>query len=164
MKKKQQLESFFHLLFHADAAQWGQNFAMIGAARAWLMANHTQPLPAWLTEEDKARWLRLYSQPHAAQSSLSYYRAVMRGVFDEDEAVLSDEDRMLKVPVVAIAGAKDQVSTPEDMTAVTKTYAASGYSEYLLDAGHWIMLEQKEKVTSILVEFARSLAPENQVS
>ncbi|KAK8136776.1 hypothetical protein PG984_004716 [Apiospora sp. TS-2023a] len=158
----EKLESFFHLLYHADAAQWGQNFAMVGAARAWLQAGTTQPLPPWLTEEDKALWLRLYSQPDAAEASLSYYRAVMRGVFEEDEAVLSDEDRKLKVPVVAIAGAKDQVSTPEDMTAVTKPYATGGYTEYLLDAGHWIMLEQKEKVTSILAEFAESLATTHQ--
>ncbi|KAK7967564.1 epoxide hydrolase 2 [Apiospora aurea] len=115
----EKLKSFFHLLYHTDAAQWGQNFANIGSARAWLQANKTQPLPAWLTEEDKARWLHLYSQPNAAEASLSYYRAVMRGIFDEDEDGLRDEDRVLKVPVVAIQAAKDQVSTAEDMTAVT---------------------------------------------
>ncbi|KAK7953496.1 epoxide hydrolase [Apiospora saccharicola] len=151
---KPQLESFFHLLYHADAAEWGQNFAMIGAARAWLQVGTTQPLPTWL---------RLYSQPDAAESSLSYYRAAMCGIFEEDEAVLSDEDRKLRVPVVAIAGAKDQVSTPDDMTAVTKPYATGGYTEYLLDAGHWVMLEQKEKVTSILAEFAESLTAAHQV-
>ncbi|KAK8046327.1 hypothetical protein PG996_014391 [Apiospora saccharicola] len=151
---KPQLESFFHLLYHADAAEWGQNFAMIGAARAWLQVGTTQPLPTWL---------RLYSQPDAAESSLSYYRAAMCGIFEEDEAVLSDEDRKLRVPVVAIAGAKDQVSTPDDMTAVTKPYATGGYTECLLDAGHWVMLEQKEKVTSILAEFAESLTAAHQV-
>ncbi|KAK7935304.1 hypothetical protein PG985_000799 [Apiospora marii] len=155
------LESFFHLLYHADAAQWGQNFAMVGAARAWLHAGSIQPLPMWLTEEDKTLWLRLYSQPDAAESSLSYYRAVMRGIFEEDEAVLSDEDRKLKVPIVGIGGAKDQVSIPEDMTAVTKPYTTKGYTEHVLDAGHWVMLEQKEKVTSILAEFAASLTADH---
>lgn len=134
---------------------------MIGAARAWLNAGTTQPRPMWLTEEDKSLWLRLYSQPDAPESSLSYYRAVMRGIFDEDEAVLSDEDRKLKVPVVGIGGTKDQVSISDDMTAVTKPYATRGYTEHVLDAGHWVMLEQKEKVTSILTEFAASLTADN---
>ncbi|KAK8031266.1 hypothetical protein PG990_001000 [Apiospora arundinis] len=154
----EKLESFFHLLYHTDAEQWGQNFGMIGAARTWLNENKTQSLPTWLTEEDKAQWLRLYNQPNATEAPLSYYRALMRGVFLEDEAVLSDEDRKLKVPVVGIKAAKDQISVPEDMTVGTKPWAVNGYTEYLVDAGHWVMLEQKEQVTTILVELAVSLA------
>ncbi|KAK8058861.1 hypothetical protein PG994_009309 [Apiospora phragmitis] len=157
MLMSENLESFFHLLYHADAAQWGQNFAMIGAARAWLKANKNQPLPTWLTEEDKSLWLHLYSQPNATEAPLSYYRAVMRGIFEEDEAGLSNEDKMLRVPVVAVSAAKDQICIPEEMTAITKPWTTNDYTEYLLDAGHWVMLEQKGKVTSILPEFARSL-------
>ena len=130
---------------------------MFSAARAWLRDNKTQPLPTWLTDEDKAQWLRLYSQPNATEAPLSYYRAVMRGVFLEDEAGLNDADRKIKVPVVAVLAAKDQVCTPDDMAAVTKQWAANGYTEYVLDAGHWVMLEQKEQVTSILLELAGSL-------
>jgi len=82
----------------------------------------------------------------------------------EDEAGLSDEDRKLRVPVVAIHAAKDRISVPEGMTAATKPWATNGYTEHLLDAGHWVMLEQKENVTSILANFASSLSVKQSLS
>ena len=48
-----QLESFFSLAYPVDNAKWAENLAALGAARAWLEANTTTPLPSYLTEKDK---------------------------------------------------------------------------------------------------------------
>ncbi|KAK8034867.1 kinase-like domain-containing protein [Apiospora rasikravindrae] len=87
------------------------------------------------------------SPTHATGTSLSYYRAVMRGIFEEDEAGHSDKDKMLKFPIPPKQVVNDQIPTTEDTTAVTKPWATTGYTEYLLDSRHWAMLEQKNEVT-----------------
>lgn len=44
------------------------------------------------------------------------------------------------------------------MGAATKALATKGYTEKLLDAGHWLMLEASDDTSSILAEFARDVA------
>ncbi|KAI0196558.1 Alpha/Beta hydrolase protein [Xylaria flabelliformis] len=152
----QNLESFFHLLYPTDSSRWGTDFAQITAARAWLAANKTTELPPWLSAEDKATFLREYSQPNVTISSLNYYKALLRGVQAAGEASLTDEDRKLKVPVLGIAGADDLVTLPGTLVGETEAWAAAGFEERIIQAGHWVMLEKPDEVSQILVDFANS--------
>ncbi|KAI0448704.1 Alpha/Beta hydrolase protein [Xylaria acuta] len=147
------LESVFSLAWHANESAWGTDFANIGAARAWLAANKTTELPAWVTPEYKARWLRLYSQPNITVSSLNYYQALLRGVHAPEEAVLTDEDRRLRVPVLAVGSAKDQVATPDLQKPSLEPWAVAGFEQQIVDAGHWIMQEKGDELNDILLEF-----------
>ncbi|KAI0550750.1 alpha/beta-hydrolase [Xylaria curta] len=150
----QNLESFFHLLYPADSSRWGTDFAQISAARAWLAANKTTELPSWLSTEDKATFLRTYSQPDATVSSLNYYKALLRGVQVAGEASLTDEDRKLKVPVLGIAGADDGVTLPDVLIGGTEPWAVAGFEVRTVQAGHWVMLEKPDEISQILIDFA----------
>ncbi|TRX96164.1 hypothetical protein FHL15_002888 [Xylaria flabelliformis] len=152
-----QLESFFHLLYPTNSSRWGTDFAQITAARAWLAANKTTELPSWLSAEDKATFLRTYSQPNATISSLNYYKALLRGVQAAGEASLTDEDRKLKVPVLGIAGADDLVTLPGTLVGGTEAWAAAGFEKRIIQAGHWVMLEKPDEVSQILIDFANSV-------
>jgi soluble epoxide hydrolase/lipid-phosphate phosphatase len=79
----------------------------MGASRAWLNANIITSLPSWLSPGYKLDWLRIYSQPDIIVSSLNYYKALMRGVQAADETGLTDEDRALRVPVLAVGSVRD---------------------------------------------------------
>lgn len=111
-------------------------------------------MPSWLTEEDKENWIRIYSQKDTVVASLNYYQALMRGIQADDEAVISDQDRLLNVPVLAIGGTKDLVTRADQLRMQTEPYTTQGYTERWVDAGHWLMIEQRENVSSILIEFA----------
>lgn len=139
-----------------NASAWAENLAGLGTARAWLTANTTTALPPWLSEEDKANWLEIYGQEHAVESSMNYYKALMRGVQAADGEGITDEDRLLKVPVLTIGGTKDPVTRADQLRMQTEPYTTQGYTEHWVDAGHWLMLEQRENVSSILIEFANS--------
>ncbi|GAP84110.2 putative epoxide hydrolase 2 [Rosellinia necatrix] len=157
----QNLESFFHLCYATNGSAWGADFGHLTAARRWLAANRTTELPAWLSAEDKAVWLREYGAPDAAAASLNYYRAQMRGVQVGPEAGVTDARRMLRVPVLAVGGGEDRVTLPGALGRATRPWAAAGYAERVVaGAGHWLMLERPDEVSRILVEFASPAAAE----
>ncbi|KAI8949408.1 Alpha/Beta hydrolase protein [Xylaria longipes] len=147
------LDSFFSLVWHANESAWEADFTNIGAARAWLASNKTTELPSWVTPEYKARWLRLYSQPNITASTLNYYRALLRGIHAADEEILKDENRMLRVPVLAVGSGKDQVATPDLQKASLDRWAVAGFEQPIIDSGHWIMQEKGDELNEILIEF-----------
>ncbi|KAI3325045.1 alpha/beta-hydrolase [Xylariaceae sp. AK1471] len=150
----QKLESFYHLLFLTNSSTGPTEFSQISAARSWLAANKTTELPAWLSPEDKATWLRQYSQPNTVVATLNYYKALLRGVDVADEAALMDEDRTLKVPVLGIAGTEDGVTLPDALRPITEPWSKAGYEERPVQAGHWMMLEKPDEFNQILIDFA----------
>lgn len=133
---------------------WAQDIAALGSARAWLTANTTTPTPEWLTGEDKATWLEINSRADAAEAPLNYYKSLMRGTQQADELAVTEEQLALKVPVLSIGGAQDLVTRADQLRQTIEPFALKGYTEKVVEgAGHWLMLEQREEVSSILLEF-----------
>lgn len=77
----------------------------------------------------------------------------MRGVHAPDEAVLTDEDRALRVPVLAVGAARDQIVPPELQKESIEPWAKAGFEQRIVDSGHWIPLEKTEELNEILLEF-----------
>ncbi|PVH84679.1 alpha/beta-hydrolase [Cadophora sp. DSE1049] len=153
----QNLESFFHLAYPDNNEIWISSLAAINGTRSWLTAKTKSPLPSYLTEEDKARWLRINSQKNTIAASLNYYRSLMRGTQAPDEDPLTDADRTLKVPVLGMCGGGDMVTRADQIGLGTRPFASKGYTEKVLEgAGHWIMLERREEVSTALLEFVAS--------
>lgn len=111
-------------------------------------------LPSWSSEEYKAAWLRHYSAPESMEASLNTYRSIMRGVQAKDEGAVTDADRTLEVPVLAVGGSQDLVARADQVRGATEPWSSKGYTEKTLDAGHWLMLEKSQEVSEILLEFA----------
>ncbi|OBS22747.1 hypothetical protein FPOA_09077 [Fusarium poae] len=149
------LESFFSLVFPTENHKWIDNLGALGSARAWLNNNTTTPLPSYMTEEDRAAWLEEFSKPNATVGSMNYYKALLRGVNAEDEAVLTDEDRTLRVPVLTIGGEQDGIARPEYQQMNTEPFSAAGYTNKTVNAGHWMMYEDREGVKNALLEFIK---------
>ncbi|KAM0231228.1 hypothetical protein ACHAPO_008606 [Fusarium lateritium] len=149
------IESFFSLVFPTDNLKWIDNIGALGSARAWLNNNTTTPLPSYMTEEDRTAWIEAFSKPNATTGSMNYYKALLRGVNDEDEAILTDENRTLRVPVLTIGGAQDLITRPEHQRMTTESFSAAGYTDKILDAGHWMIYEDREGVKNALLEFIK---------
>ncbi|KAF4435837.1 hypothetical protein F53441_13414 [Fusarium austroafricanum] len=147
------LESLFSLAFPVDNSKWAEDLAGLGTARAWLTNDTTTELPKYLTEEAKNAWMAAYSKPNATEASMNYYKAILRGVQAKNEEALTDEDRTLRVPVLAIGGSQDLVTLADQIGMVTKPFAASGYTEKIVDAGHWMTYEDREGVKTALLDF-----------
>ena len=94
-----------------------------------------------------------YSKPGAVEASMNYYKALLRGIQADDEKDLTDDDRTLRVPVLTIGGTQDVVTRADQIAMQTEPWAAAGYAEETVDAGHWMMYEDPEGVNSILLDF-----------
>lgn len=130
------------------------NLAAINGTRSWLTNDKKSPLPSWLTEEDKARWLEINSQKDTIAASLNYYRSLMRGTQAADEDPLTDADRTLRVPVLGICGGDDMVTRADQIGGGCKPYASKGYTEKVFDgAGHWVMVERRKEFSQALLDF-----------
>ena len=97
-----------------------------------------------------------FARKNATTASLNYYKAAMRGVQVADTQHLSDEVMKLRVPVLGIGGALDQLARASQMGEAIRPWAVAGYTEELVEAGHWVMLEKRDEVSRILAEFGRS--------
>lgn len=78
----------------------------------------------------------------------------MRGTQAAEEAELGMEQLALKVPVLGIGGKADLVTRADQLRQQIEPFATKGYTEKLVDAGHWLMFEQREEVSQLLSEFA----------
>lgn len=143
----------FSLAFPANNTALGLNFADLGAARASLSANTILPLAPYMTQEDRDAWLVTFGRENAMETALNLYKSLMRGVQFEEEQYLTDSDRMMHVPVMTISGTEDVLSLSEEFPVITKPWVAGEYVARTVKAGHWVMYEAAEAVTSIMLEF-----------
>lgn len=72
-----------------------------------------------------------------------------------DEARLTDENRKIKVPVMAIGGTKDLVTRFDQLKSETEPWATKGYTQYAVQSGHWVISEAGDAVMKRLKNFAR---------
>lgn len=78
----------------------------------------------------------------------------MRGVQAADEATVTDADRVLHVPVLAVGGTQEVVARADQMEAAIRPWASAGFTQKFLEAGHWLMMEKSEELSLILADFA----------
>lgn len=143
----------FSLSFPADNAALALNFADLGAARASLSSNTILPLAPYMTPEDRDEWLATFGRKNAMESALNFYKALMRGVQFEEEQKLTDANQTMRVPVLTISGTDDALSPPDEVTMTTKPWVDAEYIARTVKAGHWVMYEASDAVTSIMLEF-----------
>lgn len=60
---------------------------------------------------------------------------------------------MLRVPVLAVGSAKDQIATADLQKASLEPWAVAGFEQQIVDSGHWIMQEKGDELNDILIEF-----------
>ena len=153
---REKLESFFSVAYPDNNEIWIESLAAINGTRSWLVNDKTLPLPSYLDQSDKARWLQINSQKDTIAASLNYYKSLMRGVQAPDEDPLTDEDRTLRVPVLGICGGGDMVTRADQIGGGCKPFASKGYTELVFEnAGHWVMLERREEFSKALLDFVK---------
>lgn len=132
-----------------------QTFCALGAVRAWVTANTTTPNPEWLEPGFKSLWISLFSKRDSMQTAINYYQSFLRGYSAVDEARLTDENRKIKVPVMAIGGTKDLVTRFDQLKSETEPWTTKGYTQYAVQSGHWVISEAGDAVMKHLKDFAQ---------
>ncbi|PLB55852.1 putative epoxide hydrolase [Aspergillus steynii IBT 23096] len=147
--------SVFNLLYPHDPALWKTDFAPVGKAAEFVRAGITTPLPTWFTLSEYTTRDRIFSAGGYA-GPLCWYKAAMRGVNAEDEADMSEEDKLCPLPNLFVAAKQDYVCRADLQSTMAEKSVPKLRVEQV-DCGHWVQLEVPEVLNRLLVEFVEEL-------
>jgi len=99
---------------------------------------------------DLNRYLEDFSKPEALTAALNWYRANV-----PVERLLASAPQLPRVqaPALGIWSAGDLYLTERAMTASAEWVAGSWRYERIEDAGHWVPLDQPDRLNALLLEF-----------
>ncbi len=113
------------------------------------------------TEEDKAAYIKAWSQPGALTGGLNYYRAARVGPPDNAAAdrsvgniALDASNLKVKVPTLVIWGEKDIALLPANLDGLDE-FVPQLTVKRIPDASHWVVHERPAEVNSYIREFVR---------
>lgn len=115
------------------------------------------------TEEDKAEYLRAWSQPGALTGGLNYYRAnhlgppgagqVVREIGPPGTDYFSNSGKLVvRVPTLVIWGEKDTALTVQNLRGLEE-FVPDLTIKRVADGSHWVIHEKPGKVNAFIREF-----------
>lgn len=153
-KKNQTLSQFF--------SSWYMFFFQVPGLPEWLLrrndftglveglANSTAKKGVF-TPEDFEEYKKAWAQPGALESMINYYRAnVLSRMFGSQPRW-----KKIDVPTLFIYGEKDHAVLPQTVQGIGDMVGAEYTELRIPEAGHWVQLEAREKVTNALRDFLR---------
>ena len=120
---------------------------------AWLRSNfRNDPVrPGAFGPQDIDRYVEALSRPGALTAAMNYYRALFR----QTPAQVRRQLRKVEIPVLVIWGERDRYLGTE-LAQPDRTWVPDVRVERLVDASHWVQVDQPEKVNALLLDFLRS--------
>lgn len=148
-------ESFFSIIYPANPSIWKTSLAPIDALKEWLLSGSLTHVAGYITEEDKEHHRKVFEDGYDA--CVCWYKRGIRnlGVEEEQEKLKKGEIRnKIGKETLMITGLKDVVCGAERARVGMEGSVERGMLKVVdVDAGHWIMLEQKQETNRILGEF-----------
>jgi len=109
----------------------------------------TTERPGCITDEDADAYVAALSAPGAMRAALNYYRAAFR---EAPAAIFHPRPiPKIEVPTLLVWGEKDRFLGKELTLGMESFFSAPFRVEHLPDAGHWVMEEQPELVSRLLL-------------
>ncbi|KAJ5625410.1 hypothetical protein N7510_001719 [Penicillium lagena] len=142
-------ESFSTLFYPAEPELWETHVGPTGALESWIQADYRGPLAPYITDEERMIHQKIMKGHHS--SALNWYRALVWNINEKDEV----EDALpvkISLPVMMVTAAPSLVQLPgaaEQMKAVADDLTVKEVST----RGHWMPLEARDEVNSMLKEF-----------
>ena len=151
----QQAASQYMLLFRMDKAE--RVMTENNYARLVAMLQSAGSNGEWLTEDDKERYLKAWSQPGAVTGGLNYYRASPLYPPSADvpgaSAVQIDPRRVtVRMPTLVIWGDADTALLPSLLDGLEQ-YVPDLTLKRIPNGSHWVIHEQPELVNEYIRAF-----------
>ena len=151
----QQAASQYMLLFRMDKAE--RVMTENNYARLVGMLKSAGSTGAWLTDEDKSRYIEAWSQPGAVTGGLNYYRASpLYPPSAEDpgaSAIQIDPERVIvRMPTLVIWGDADNALLPSLLDGLDQ-FVPNLTLKRIPNGSHWVIHEQPELVNEHIRAF-----------
>ncbi|RDW74577.1 alpha/beta fold hydrolase [Aspergillus mulundensis] len=145
----QHSESFFTLFYPADPSLWVEHVGPTGAMEKWLLQDRKGPEAGYVTEVERQTHQAIMRKSHA--SALRWYQALVGNINEQDE-IQANLDPVLSMPMLIVCPQQTKLELPgveEQMKQVANDLTFRRVST----AGHWVQLEARDEINSILKEF-----------
>jgi pimeloyl-ACP methyl ester carboxylesterase len=146
----------FGSFFDAGLEQREKSWYMLyfqyeGIAEEALRADDWKLFRDWTRNHSEApHWIADLSRPGALTAALNWYRA---NVNPARPGLAGMEFPPVKAPTLGVWSSGDAYLTEPQMTASKKFVTGDWRYERIEGASHWLMLDQPERVTKLLVEW-----------
>ncbi|MBI1398025.1 MAG: alpha/beta fold hydrolase [Betaproteobacteria bacterium] len=108
--------------------------------------------PGAITDADVDEYVRTYSQPGAMRAGFAYYRNIPRNA--ADNRVLLDSGFRLRMPVLAVGGARTEARGRAGEPELSLREIAADVRGFVVpDSGHFVPEEQPRMLADALVQF-----------
>ena len=145
---KFQHDSFSSIMYGLPE-QTNKLFYSTDALSTALSSNITVSLPDYFTPTDKAIRDKILAGPEAYRAAMNWYRALLNNLAVSEEKP-DAKDPNITVPVLSILE-KEGPITMEVYEQVTEKFAKGAYRcERVSGDGHWVQLQCKDEVNSLL--------------
>jgi pimeloyl-ACP methyl ester carboxylesterase len=118
----------------------------------FLQANHYQNLARsfedFLSPQELALYREAWSQPGALTAMLNWYRANV----EEDLNIINDDVITVDIPTRVLWGQQDSALLEGNLVGL-EDYASDVTIERLPDAGHWVVHDAPNEITSAIINF-----------
>ena len=122
-----------------------------GLAERWLTANDWVRMRHWLRQHpDPDACIRDLARPGRLTAGLNWYRANML-------SALTRSWPQCTVPMLGIWGSEDHCLAEDQMARSGRRMAAPWRYERIDGAGHWLPLEQPERIASLAIDWFKEV-------
>ncbi|KAJ7770958.1 alpha/beta-hydrolase [Mycena olivaceomarginata] len=177
---EEHIDSFISLVYPETIELWKERLCVDGAARAWIESNRIEPLPAYVTPEDREHFKNAFLNG-GLSAPLCWYKAMIEKTTAEDDASadtysfllprfynyateshwvfpeISPEAAEIKQPLLFVAFTGDCLSLPIFGDTTHAKYAKGKVTRKEIGAGHWGTESHAEELNGILHEWLRGL-------
>jgi pimeloyl-ACP methyl ester carboxylesterase len=148
------IESLFTALHPESPASRRQVMCAPEGLKKWLEHDKKGPVQAYATDKIRKDFLSRFGRDGFA-APLCYYRALVGGVFYEQEKDLPAERYIIKVPYLFIAAMQDVICVPQAIEGPKKLGLTPKLTVEQVDAGHWCMLASPKEIGEIFIKWLK---------
>ncbi|KAH7920149.1 alpha/beta-hydrolase [Leucogyrophana mollusca] len=149
------IDSLISAMYPCDPDDWLTLMNLPGEMQNFVEQGKRGERARYLTEEHSIR-LRESLTLGGMTSPMCWYKCMLQGVNSGIATGLSEEDLNIKKPTFFAAALKDRVSIPEYALPLMKKYATGGLTIVEFNTGHWIQLEEPDKLNLALESWISS--------
>lgn len=145
----EQSDSFFTLFYPSDPSLWEEHVGPEGSMESWLRADRQEAMAPYITEDERVIHQKIMRGHHGP--ALNWYRVLVNNLNEQDEveAKLSP-----KIPCPTLMLFPAQVAgKPTAASTISPDIADDLSVKNVSTPGHWLQLEARHEVNSILQDF-----------
>ncbi|KAF8922734.1 alpha/beta-hydrolase [Mucidula mucida] len=148
---EERMDSFISVLYGKDKNAMAQNFAPLGALRAWLAEDkRTEPADYLTAEEREFHKKELLDT--GMTGPLNWYKILTSGLDAED-----NKENIIITKPTFFGGAKNDLIALADLQLKSLSATCPNLTYREFNAGHWILWEAKDEVNKELLKWIQGL-------